>query len=134
LTRDSATSNPQFRSDDGSLGSCGDFVGSVPTNALVLTEPINSPQAAYRTSVLPGSQLGISGMKNLSVTLVAGFCKTKSKNGRYTFVTVRTYAVKYATERYEMLEKTDKTTCPCVFRDPDRLLFSQWIWGDRQFF
>ncbi len=38
MTRDSATSNPQFRSDDGSLGSCGHFVGSVPTNALVLIE------------------------------------------------------------------------------------------------
>jgi hypothetical protein len=34
LTRDSATSNP--RSDDGSLGSCGHFVGSVPTNALLV--------------------------------------------------------------------------------------------------
>jgi hypothetical protein len=28
LTRDSATSNPQFRSDDGSLGSCGHFVAA----------------------------------------------------------------------------------------------------------
>jgi hypothetical protein len=60
--------------------------------------------------------------------------QNKTKNGRYIFVTVCTHAVKYATEPYEMLEKTDKTTCPCVFRDPDRLLFSQWISGDRQFF
>src|SRR5260370_8037653 len=44
----------------------------VPRDALVLTEPINSPQAAYRTSALRGSQMGISGMKNLSVTPVAG--------------------------------------------------------------
>src|SRR6267143_1609571 len=58
----------------------------------------------------------------------------KSKNGRYIFVTARTPAVKYATELCEVLEKTDKTTCPCLFRDPDRLLSSQWIWGDRQFF
>jgi hypothetical protein len=78
--------------------------------------------------------MGISGMKSLSVTPVAGFCKTKARMGRYIFVTVRTHAVKYATEPHEMLEKTDKTTCPSVFRDPDRLLFSQWIWGDRQFF
>jgi hypothetical protein len=56
-------------------------VGLVPRNALVLTEPINSPQAAYRTSVLSGSQMGISEMKNLSVTPVAGFCKTKPRMG-----------------------------------------------------
>ncbi len=55
--------------------------GLVPTNAPALTEPINSPQAAHRTSVLPGSQMVISGMKNLSVTPVAGFCKTKPRMG-----------------------------------------------------
>ena len=38
MTRGLATSNPQFRSDDGSLVNCGHFVGSVPTNALVLIE------------------------------------------------------------------------------------------------
>jgi len=45
----------------------------------MLTEPINSPQAAYRTSVLPGSQMGISGMKNLSVTPLPGFAKQKQE-------------------------------------------------------
>jgi len=58
----------------------------------------------------------------------------KSKNGRYIFVTVRTPAVKYAIELCEVLEKTDKTTCPCLFRDPERLLSSQWIWGEGHFF
>jgi len=70
--------------------------------------------------------------ENLSVTPLPGFAK-QTKNGRLHFRDSRTQAVKYATEPYKLLEKTDKTTCPCVFRDPDRLLFSQWIWVDRQF-
>jgi hypothetical protein len=38
--------------------------------------------------------------------------QNKSKNGGYVFVTVHTPAEKYATELYEMLEKTNKTICP----------------------
>jgi len=49
-------------------------------------------------------------------------------------VTAHTPAVKYATELCEVLGKTDKTICPSLFRDPDRLLSSQWIWGDGEFF
>jgi len=45
-----------------------------------------------------------------------------------------TPAVKYATELCEVLGKTDKTICPSLFRDPDRLVSSQWIWGDGEFF
>ncbi len=51
--------------------------------------------------------------------------QNKSKNGRYIFVTAHTPAVKYATELCEVLRKTNKTTCPSLFRDPDRLLSSQ---------
>jgi hypothetical protein len=99
-------------------------VNQYRSNALVLTEPINSPQAAYRTSVLPGSQNGDQRNEESVGHACCRVLQNKSKNGRYIFVTVRTHAVKYATEPYEMLEKADKTTCPCVFRDPNRLLFS----------
>jgi hypothetical protein len=34
--------------------------------------------------------------------------QNKSKNGRYILVTVRTHAVKYTTEPYEMLKKPTK--------------------------
>ena len=56
------------------------------------------------------------------------------KNGRYVFVTVRILAEKYATRLYEYLAKTDKTACPGVVREPDRLLFSQRSRGDGKFF
>jgi len=64
---------------------------------------------------------------------VADFAK-QTQEWRYVFVTVLLLVEKCATELYEKLEKPDKTACPCVLREPDRLLFSQWIWGDRQFF
>ncbi len=103
----------------------------VPRDALVLTEPINSPQAAYRTSALPGSQMGISGMKNLSVTPVAG-AKQKQE-----------WALHFRDSSHSCSEIRDRTLrnarenrqndLPCVFRDPDRLLFSQWNCGDGKF-
>jgi hypothetical protein len=74
--------NAQDRASNTNSPACGqDSAEGGRSDALVLTEPINSPQAAYRTSVLPGSQMGISGMKSLSVTPVAGFCKTKARMG-----------------------------------------------------
>jgi len=62
-----------------------------------------------------------------------GFCKTKARMGV-------TFSWQFALPRWNTRQnfvkcsKTDKTTCPCLFRDPDRLLSSQWIWGDGHFF
>jgi hypothetical protein len=54
------------------------------------------PQAAYRTSVLPGSQWGSAERRIRRSRPLPGL-QNKSKNGRYIFVTVRIHAVKYTT-------------------------------------
>jgi hypothetical protein len=42
--------------------------------------------------------------------------------------------VKYAKELCEVLEKIDETLALVFLKDPDRLLFSQWTWGEGNFF